>query len=142
MSSHEQAGTVGDSSDPLTIGGSAYATIEAFAGDMDEVKMFNTALTSNQVAALVLEQDMGVDPAYDPCTDCVVEGVGGGVDASQVILYWDTIPGYLYDIHWTTNLLDGFTIIQSDLPHSVTEYIDDADEDSGFYKVKTHYPAP
>jgi len=65
-SSHAQTGTVADSSNWLCIGGSPYPTTEAFAGAVDEVRLFNTALTTNQVTALSFDQDFTIIPPSVP----------------------------------------------------------------------------
>jgi len=61
-SSDVQTGTVDNEASDLFLGGSTYSTVESFAGDLDEVKMFSAALTPDQVMALSLEQQYEITP--------------------------------------------------------------------------------
>lgn len=63
---------------------------------------------------------------------------GGG----DFILQWESIPDRVYSIYWTTNLLDGFQVFQSNLCYPCSNYTGTVSQSSRslFYKVKAGFP--
>ncbi len=42
-----------------------------------------------------------------------------GAEAGSIVLRWHALPNHLYTVHTSTNLLDGFTVLRSNLPPDV-----------------------
>ncbi len=53
-------------------------------------------------------------------------------------LHWTGQLGRRYSVYWTTNLLSGFTLLQSDIPADSAEFTDviNSNQTSGFYQVR------
>ncbi|HEY5654009.1 MAG TPA: S8 family serine peptidase [Pontiella sp.] len=58
-------------------------------------------------------------------------------ESGNIILEWESTPNRYYDINWTSNLLDGFQIIEADIEYpqnSFTDTVYNADSE-GFYSI-------
>jgi len=54
----------------------------------------------------------------------------------QAVLGWNATSGRVYSVWWTTNLLNDFQLIESNLPWTVNSFTDDVhDAEAGFYKI-------
>jgi|GEM_PF-3293550 len=54
----------------------------------------------------------------------------------QPVLGWNATSGRVYRIYWTTNLLNGFELIGSNIPWTVNSFTDDIHSNgAGFYKI-------
>ena len=72
----------------------------------------------------------GVSPfVSDPFAVSLVPGGNG--------LSWTPVQSRRYSVYWTTNLVDGFTLVQSDILYPQSEYIDsdNSGEATGFYRL-------
>jgi glucose/arabinose dehydrogenase/chitodextrinase len=88
VSSTPKTGTIASSSNPLTIGGDATYG-QHFAGRIDEVRVYNTALTQGQIATDMNTAISGGGPPPDtqPPTD-PANLTGASVSQSQINLSW------------------------------------------------------
>jgi hypothetical protein len=56
------------------------------------------------------------------------------------VISWESVPGRLYNVYWSSNLLDGaagFQLLQSNIPwtlNTVTDTVNSA-RDTGFYRI-------
>lgn len=52
-------------------------------------------------------------------------------------IYWNSVSGRIYNVYWTSNLLDEFTLIQSNIHWSAGSFTDEihTDEVQGFYII-------
>jgi hypothetical protein len=51
------------------------------------------------------------------------------------MLQWNAVSGCVYNVYWSSNLVDGFTLIKSDAPGGVFPDTNHADSPAGFYKI-------
>ena len=89
-------------------------------------------MASNGVNTLQETYIAGLDPfGTDQLT--LTGGVGSGEP-----LRWTGQLGRNYSVYWTTNLLSGFTLLQSDIPADSAEFTDviNTNQTSGFYQVR------
>lgn len=73
----------------------------------------------------------GVSPkTFDPFVVGLVPGGNG--------MTWMPVESRLYSAYWTTNLMDGFTLLQGNIPYPQSEFIDliNNEEATGFYSLK------
>jgi len=78
----------------------------------------------------------GTNPTnYDPFAVSHIEQ--SILDPQDIILRWNGVSGRVYNIYWTTNLLDGFTQIQTNVSWAGGCFTDRVHhvESTGFYKV-------
>jgi len=66
--------------------------------------------------------------------------VGSSTDRTR--LNWSSVSGRVYDVYWTSNLLNSFTPLQTNIvwPQSVYTNAVQSGTGSGFYKMKVHRP--
>jgi len=57
---------------------------------------------------------------------------------SENILHWQNVSGRVYSVWWSSNLLDGFQALESNIPWTAVPYTDtNHNEDvQGFYKIE------
>jgi len=73
----------------------------------------------------------GVSPtSYDPFVVTPLSDGNG--------MTWDPVQSRLYSVYWSPNLMDGFTLIQSDIIYPQSEFVDTAHpgDTAGFYSLK------
>ena len=62
-----------------------------------------------------------------------------GYQGSQHRINWEAVSGRLYSVYWTTNLLTGFHILETNITAgSYTDLIHDAEQ--GFYRIDVRQP--
>jgi len=94
------------------------------------------SLSSNGVNTIREAYVAGLDP-NDPASVFAVTGIGS---ESGAVIKWGGVPGRLYSVYWSSNLLggvDSFLLITSNIPwdvHSFTDTVHSA-EDTGFYRI-------
>ncbi len=56
----------------------------------------------------------------------------------QFVIYWDSVTGRIYTVHWTTALTNGFTPVAGGIHYPQNSYTDDvhAAEEEGYYRVE------
>ena len=50
-------------------------------------------------------------------------------------LKWNALTGRVYNVYWTSHLLNGFTLIRSNLPGGQFIVTNPATANAGFYKI-------
>ena len=66
--------------------------------------------------------------------------VAGGVGRTQQVqLNWSSVSGRVYDVYWSTNLLNSFVPLQTNIDQSVYTSPVSGNTDSGFYKIKVRH---
>lgn len=153
-----------------TLGGITSAAIgsqmagSGYSGLIDDVRLYNVALTAGQVADLyrsyALAQGVPVDwmsshgllraddavladndgdgllnwqeyvAGLNPATGDAFR-IAGSVDG----MTWNAVSGRVYNVYWSSNLLDGFTLIQSNAPGGAFLDTSHADHPAGYYKL-------
>jgi|GEM_PF-619849 len=132
-----QAGTLGPvNSVPLEIGGSG--TCPMFAGLIDELSIYDRALSSDEVAAIYSAGTFG------KCKPVTWELTGVGVSNTNAVLNLLTISNYYYDVQSTTDLVSSaWSTIASNILGlgGTTNYIDlnGAAVPQRFYRVAMHF---
>ena len=87
---------------PLYFGGQG---LENWRGYLSDVRLFSTALSDSQIAALVPDRTLPT-PRFD------ITGVT--MDAARrVTLSWPTSPGLIYSVWATTNLTNWVEVVNS-----------------------------
>ncbi len=63
-------------------------------------------------------------------------------DGHPFILYWNSVTGRVYDVYWTTNLEDGFTLLQDNIQWPANSYTAEVynAESCGFYMIDVNLP--
>lgn len=58
--------------------------------------------------------------------------------ANQSVIRWSGVTGRVYDVYWSSNLLNGFSAMQSNVPSTQCTFTDSVHgtEIQGFYKIK------
>jgi hypothetical protein len=58
--------------------------------------------------------------------------------ANQPVICWSGVTGRVYDVYWSSNLLSGFSAMQSNVPSTQCTFTDSVHgtEIQGFYKIK------
>jgi len=53
-------------------------------------------------------------------------------------LHWNSVSGRVYSVYWTTNLLNEFIPLETNIPWPTNQFIDTlhGNEGSSFYKLK------
>jgi hypothetical protein len=59
----------------------------------------------------------------NPTNSASVLAVSALVLDPDLYLEWDTVPDRIYSIYWSTNLIDGFTCVESNLPWTSNSYL-------------------
>jgi hypothetical protein len=66
--------------------------------------------------------------------------VSGTFNQNQV-LDWSSVSGRVYDVYWTTNLMNSFVPLQTNIAWPQSAYTSPASgEGAGFYKLKVRRP--
>jgi len=120
-----------------------YFMNEHFRGAIDDVRIYNRVLSAEEVADLAapFEFDPGIstgNTGEGPDGNCEFHIISNGEGSeSSLTIQWVCVPGMLYDLYWTDNLITGFSIIASGLVSDGAEISVDikAGERTGFYKV-------
>jgi len=91
------------------------------------------ALCSNGVDTVMDAYVAGFSPT-NPTARFVITDLQS--DASNA-LYWDGVSGRVYTIYWSSNLLDGFQSLESNVPWTSDTFTDTQHQSdiSGFYKL-------
>lgn len=73
----------------------------------------------------------------DPSDETSYFGIEAFSTFPQNCLEWTGVPGRTYSVYWSTNLLEGFELLESDIPWTRTSYIDTVHgiESRGFYQL-------
>lgn len=93
-------------------------------------------LSSNGVNTILEAYIAGLDPT-DPASVFAVTNIG---NQSGAVITWGGVSGRLYNVYWSSNLLDGaggFHLLYSNIPwnaNSITDTVHSA-EDAGFYRI-------
>jgi hypothetical protein len=66
----------------------------------------------------------------------------GGIGAQNVQMNWSSVSGRVYDVYWTTNLMNSFVPLQTNIAWPQAAYTSPVPggTDSGFYKIKVRRP--
>ena len=98
----------------------------------DPTNSVSSALCSNGINTLLECYVAGLDPS-DPeaCFKAVPE-----FNTNGFVFSWNTQSGRVYSIWQTTNLLDGFQCLETNLPWTVSNYVDRSDASVGCFKVE------
>jgi hypothetical protein len=80
----------------------------------------------------------GLNPT-NAASQFVVSGVGMAVSSME--LHWDSVSGRLYNVYWSSNLLDGvsgFRLIGSNIPWTANGFTDTVHnaENTGYYRIE------
>jgi hypothetical protein len=71
-------------------------------------------------------------PEPPPASVITVGSLGAGAD----VINWTTAPGYTYSVWYSTNLLDGFQPLQTELADTVQSITNTIDAPTMFYKIE------
>lgn len=118
-------GPVTNTSD-IVIGGARSDVDWDFAGGLDDVRIYDVALSAKNIASLA--RPGRVDTF-------AITGIQANQDGS-ITLSWPEIAGKNYEVSYTTDLKDGFQAIVTDLSGgSFTDTNRGIDEPMGYYRV-------
>jgi len=69
-------------------------------------------------------------------------GLGVGASMANVVAAWDVLTGREYNLYSSTNLYDGFTLLQGGMLYPQNSYTDSAGttKQSVFYKLEVVQP--
>jgi len=81
----------------------------------------------------------GTDPS-DDASQFAITGFGKPVDADYFVIDWLSITGRYYNVNWTTNLQEGFELLEGNLEYPQNSYTDIlySAESEVFYNVEVH----
>lgn len=67
-----------------------------------------------------------------------------GLQLGNRVLGWNSVSGRLYSVYWSSNLLNGFQILQSNIPWTVESFTDSVHsaENPGFYQIGVQRAEP
>ena len=91
------------------------------------------ALSSNSVNTVMEAYIAGLDPT-NSLSRFVIDDLQ--IDLQNTI-YWSGVSGRIYTVYWTTNLMGGFQVLESDIPWTGSPFTDTQHqgEVSEFYKL-------
>ncbi|MEN8255676.1 MAG: LamG domain-containing protein, partial [Verrucomicrobiota bacterium] len=80
----------------------------------------------------------------DPTNAASYFSLDGFTAGPEAVFQWDVAAGRLYNVYWSSNLLDGFTLLQGDIPWTENVYTDatHSAEQAGFYKLGVYLQEP
>ncbi len=89
------------------------------------------AMASNGVNTVIEAYIAGLDPT-DPDALFKISGL------QYNVLWWDATSGRVYNVYWTSNLLNSFQTLETNLPWTADVFTDTTHsaEDQGFYKIE------
>jgi hypothetical protein len=96
----------------------------------------SSALAANGINTIYETYIAGLNPTN---TQSVL-ALSGQQTATQSKLQWSAVSGRVYSVYWTTNLLNGFQPLKTNLvwpQNSWTDAVHGARAD-GFYKIEVH----
>jgi hypothetical protein len=85
-----------------------------------------------------LAEHIGCSSPFDSSSVFSVMDVG--VDENgRFAVYWDSMPGRIYDIYWKSNLFISAELLENGISYPTNSYIDTihSSKNQGFYEVKT-----
>lgn len=97
----------------------------AHYGDVNQAVF--TALCSNSVNSVFEAYVAGLNP-NDP-----EARFDAGIE--NQVLQWDTVPGRVYDVYCTTNLLSGFQCVASNIPWAENHFTNTSESPCEYYKI-------
>jgi len=91
------------------------------------------AMASNGVNTVIEAYIAGLDPT-DPSASFEISNFAAG----GPIVYWSGVSGRVYTVYWTSNLLNGFQPLETNLPWTGSVFTDTTHsaEQKGFYKIE------
>lgn len=114
----------------LMIGRRGGTTVNAFSGQMADVRVYNYGLSAQEIADLMGEEE--------PVPPPDIESAVIGVDGSDVVvsLSFTPVSGKTYALQFNTNLVDGvWTDVVSGATESPLLYTNE--HAAGFFRIKT-----
>jgi len=118
-------GPITNTSD-IVIGGARSDVDWDFAGGLDDVRIYDVALSAKNIASLARSERVDT---------FAITGIQANQDGS-ITLSWPEIAGKNYEVSYTTDLKDGFRAIVTDLSGgSFTDTNRGIDEPMGYYLV-------
>ena len=118
-------GPITNTSD-IVIGGARSDVDWDFAGGLDDVRIYDVALSAKNIASLARSERVDT---------FAITGIQANQDGS-ITLTWPEIAGKIYEVSYTTDLKDGFRAIVTDLSGgSFTDITRGMDEPMGYYRV-------
>ncbi len=99
---------------------------EQYYGDKDNID--GTAMASNGVNTVRDAYIAGLNPTN---SESVFEMESFDGSSFQ----WNAVSGRVYSVWWATNLIDGFSLVASNLPWTQGSYADSSHAACGFYKI-------
>ena len=92
------------------------------------------AIAANGVNTVYETYIAGLDPTNTQSFFTVSDQIA----AAQMVLQWSATSGRVYSVYWTTNLLDGFQPLETNLPYPQNSWTDQVHgaENDGFYQLK------
>jgi len=79
-----------------------------------------------------------VGPHAPPPAPTASLGGSGSFGSGQDVLSWTTVQGsgYVYNVYWSTNLMDGFQPLETNLPDTVQSLTNAVAVPAAFYKIE------
>jgi hypothetical protein len=102
----------------IVIGSTRAGDTRFFSGDLDEVRIYNEALTDTQITALFADSSGGGGIVDPPSPTAGISDVVRGGDGSAISFSFPA--GTTYDVQYSTNLID-WEVIDSDVTGDYTD---------------------
>lgn len=122
------------------------AKFEVVGADLYTLDSFNFEVRSNY-SIRVQAEDQGLLATQKVFQIAVLDvnepppefDVSSGLEAGAMVIRWSAIPNHLYTLSATTNLLTGFTVLQSNIPPDavLNSYTDTISAPLKFWKLTT-----
>jgi hypothetical protein len=106
-------------------------TFTLAAKDMGDAAAQRLNLAGFQIVQVVSE-------SAPPSPPTVGLGSGGSFGGGQDVITWTTIQGsgYVYSVYWSTNLMNGFQPLETNLPDTVQSLTNAVAVPAAFYKIE------
>lgn len=110
-----------------------------FLAIVDESISGDTADPDGDGFSNLQEYVAGTDP-LDMDSGFYIEG--GGFGATDSVLDWQSVSGRVYDVYWTTNLLDGFVPVETDIVWPTSSFTSPVppEAEHEFYQLRVRRP--
>ncbi len=88
------------------------------------------AICSNRINTVLQAYIAGLNP-NDPLSALRASSPSN----NGKVLQWNAVSGRVYSVYWTTNLLNGFQCLESNIPWTQGSFTNSTDASCGYYKI-------